>query len=850
MREFLQALTAAGTPLPGPAYVAALAVKGTLWVGIAALVTLALRRGGAAARHLVWVLAVTGLLALPIATVVLPPLRGPWSHPVSRVVGTASAGEARSPAPSLQATAALPAGPGSSLVAERPAAPQPVVTVTAPEALGWQALVLPVWAAGVLIAAGWLALGMIRIVRLRRRARPVTDPAWLALCAAVAREMGVGRPVTLLRASGPVIPMTWGVRRAVVLVPADADHWTAPRRRDVLRHELAHVARYDCAIQFAAHVACAIHWFNPLAWLALRGLRIERERACDDRVLRAGARPSDYATHLLELARAFRAEAALAALPMARPSQLATRLRDVLDAGRRRSLPSARQVALAATVASCAMLALGAAAAERTAPTAAAAGRSLAGTTTTDAETAWASGGTAAVSAARTAAAYGAATVALADDTLPECVGETRRDGRQRSVHVNNGTAVTTTVGRCSLWFVAEGPVRFNDDFTAIAHIAPGGSVTLGTDNGEVRRELDVTVRSGALASRYRVNGEERPYDAEAGRWVAGALTVMFRSSGVAAEERARWIVQQHGIEGLIGELSELQGDHVRRRYAQVVLASDQLDAARLTQVLDWAGQSIDSDYELAQVLVTAARGPIDPAAQRAFVMAARSLGSDYERARVLSTALARADLDPQAAELALEIMRQMDSDYELARLLIQWQRGRGIDEALRPAFFAAVETLESDYERRRVLAAVAARRDASPAVVADVVAAAGRIGSDYDLAELLVGVAALHAVTAPLQPAFFAAVGSMDSEYDRGRVLRSLVEQPRLPEGLLVAVLRAAAGMEPGHERAEVLVAVASRHRLDEAARAAYRDAVEDLSDYDRERALRALDGAGRVGI
>ncbi|GAB5518252.1 MAG: hypothetical protein RhofKO_05030 [Rhodothermales bacterium] len=76
------------------------------------------------------------------------------------------------------------------------------------------------------------------------------------------------------------------------MLPIEADTWSQERRRCVLLQELAHVKRYDCVSQSFAQMACAFNWYNPLVWLAARHMRIEREKACDDFVLRGGVAPS------------------------------------------------------------------------------------------------------------------------------------------------------------------------------------------------------------------------------------------------------------------------------------------------------------------------------------------------------------------------------------------------------------------------------------------------------------------------------------------------------------------------------------------------------------------------------
>jgi TonB family protein len=195
----------------------------------------------------------------------------------------------------------------------------------------------------------------IAMWRIQRAARPFPDDG---LARTLAQTLGIRHHVRVLESRPGGMPMTFGLLRPAVFMPPEAAAWSEERRRIVLLHELAHVRRGDAATHLLARTALSLNWWNPLAWSAWREFLKERERATDDLVLNAGARASDYAGLLLEVARTLQSAPATAwaAVAMARRSQLEGRLLAILDSGVKRHVPG-RMAALAATLLAVALVA-------------------------------------------------------------------------------------------------------------------------------------------------------------------------------------------------------------------------------------------------------------------------------------------------------------------------------------------------------------------------------------------------------------------------------------------------------------------------------------------------------------
>ena len=144
------------------------------------------------------------------------------------------------------------------------------------------------------------------------------------------------------------MPLTYGIWQPVVVLPAGADEWPSERLHAALLHEMAHIKRYDWALQMLGHLVAVLYWFHPLIWIGLKQMRTESEAACDDMVLAAGVPAQDYARHLLDVALSVRNLRRLRSgtVAMAQGPKVEGRLRAVLASGVSRS-PLSRRTTVA-----------------------------------------------------------------------------------------------------------------------------------------------------------------------------------------------------------------------------------------------------------------------------------------------------------------------------------------------------------------------------------------------------------------------------------------------------------------------------------------------------------------------
>jgi hypothetical protein len=703
----------------------------------------------------------------------------------------------------------------------------------------WVRAAAVVWLLGALGVLGRFLAGTLAVSRLARRSERVEDGRWLSLGQRVAIRLGVARPMTLLRSARFDVPVTWGIVYPVVLLPDDADNWTDERRRYVLVHEMAHVKRVDAFTQVIAQLAIAIFWFDPFVWVAAHRMRVEREHACDDYVLNEGTPASTYAADLLAMVRSLgsrgrTAQPAFAALAMARPGELETRMQAILDPAQdRRSLRRAPALGLAL----CSLLLLLPLAAFRpfgrsarpfarvdwgvpAAPVAAMipevpdvpdvpevpevpsmptetwsalqhqlrdvqsamqdvrAARAAVAAAATEASTAVAE------AAASSASASVATTPAPSWASTKESCSSVslKRSGTSTSVSSssddddNSFQYISSSAGRCvqvAVW----GHVDFSADEREVRRVSRDGRLYIRERRPNSDREVEVTAGDDdAPRYMYRVDGERASFDDDGRAWLGDLLPEILRESGLNAPARVSRIRRGGGVSAVLADISRTESTSAKRAAYDALLHEGSLSDDDLTRIARQAGEDLSSsDGELAGVLAQVGKmGRGSSTMAEAFGNAVEHMSSDGEKRELLQQYALKGDREMLC--VAGRQAKSISSDGEKSEFLKATVNSylSSDDETLRKMFFDVVGTISSDGERHEVLNS-ALSYGQRPAVLLAVLESAKDISSDGEKSELLVTILRKKLITTPgLKDVFMKITRSLSSDAEYRRVMEA----------------------------------------------------------------------------
>ncbi len=874
------------------------ALLGVLTAGALAL----LRRSAADVRYVVATIALSLMLTLPMVTA-LQLWRGQQAADGSgRQTPAACCDGAVAAAPSTPAVpeavdSAAPLAPAPAFLSGR---------IQRPNVESWLPIFVLVWLCGVAILTLRLLSGWLWVQRMKSHAAAPAGEGWQRIGERLSRRLHITRRVRLLESKLVDVPTVIGWMKPVVLLPASALAGLAPEQLEaILAHELAHIRRHDYLVNLLQTLVETMLFYHPAVWWLSRRIRIERENCCDDLAVSLCGDPYTYARALADLEELRgTSRLVLAANGGSLVMRVRRLLGAPTHAGRAPGwlAGSATVLVMLGIAAGAAGTdAFQASTASPATPPVAAAPSSQppASAAVVTPATAAAGPATATSSLEAVAALQARAAAALQDSAAvpprvhPMTAAELqsalsaadafesqaremlhaelsrtepiRAQTARASVFVDAAAVLASAVPDFSVAFSApgqnhatfswsnngerlevkyDGEVEFTDDDTDVKRLSPGGLLRIRDGRMFASHTIEfATDPAGNVTRRYWSGMSERPFEPEGRQWLAGVLPRFIRQTGIGAQARVARILKAKGPAGVLAEIGLIEGSWGKRVYFTHLLKATTLDSATVRQVLAQASREIDSDFELASLLIESAdRLLVDDAARQAYFEASRSIQSDFEMRRVYAAALKRGPVSGPVLASILDASRNIESDFEQASLLIQVAELQPLDTTTRAPFFTALATVDSDFEHRRVLTALAKRTDITPETANAMLESNASVQSDFESASFLLDVVKQQPIEGALRASFFRAVEGLGSSFERGRVLQAVVRRPDVSNETLLAVLRATAGMNGSFEASQVLLAMAAGHTISGPARDAYIDAAEKLGDFEQGKVLSAL--------
>jgi TonB family protein len=168
--------------------------------------------------------------------------------------------------------------------------------------MGWQGLIALIWALVVVALTTLLLLRMRHYRRICRHATLVDDRELLGLLAGWRSRLGVRREVRLVTSDASLAPFTTGYWRPAIFLPRAVLSWEQRAIESIIGHEMVHISRWDELRILVANLVRTVHFYNPVAWLAVIELGQAREERCDEVVVRTGVvAPRDYRRSLVDI---------------------------------------------------------------------------------------------------------------------------------------------------------------------------------------------------------------------------------------------------------------------------------------------------------------------------------------------------------------------------------------------------------------------------------------------------------------------------------------------------------------------------------------------------------------------
>jgi hypothetical protein len=376
-----------------------------------------------------------------------------------------------------------------------------------------------------------------------------------------------------------------------------------------------------------------------------------------------------------------------------------------------------------------------------------------------------------------------------------------------------------------SLEIKYDGRIHVSDDDKSIRSISPNGYLNIGYRTFGNKRELLINSdRSGNLSYEFYEGRKEIPFEPEGRKWLADVLLDVVRSTGIDADGRTARLYSRQGIDGFIGEISQIHSNTVQGKYFEALLSDHKLAEPELVKTADAISRKMSSSTDrgrlfrehadmfltdndvavayfnaVSRISSNAERGRVyrninqpldfsDPFLTSAYFTGIDKMSSSSESGSTLRHTIENQSL-PKGAQIALlESVARMSSNSEAGRVLRSLGEIDLKDPEIIESYFRAVDHLSSNSEAGSVLRDMLKKNNVEgPAMVA-FLNSTRKMSSNSEVGSVLRSVRNINLEEVKIRESYFSVINDISSDSESGRVLRHTLEAHQLNSPAMIS--------------------------------------------------------------
>lgn len=340
-----------------------------------------------------------------------------------------------------------------------------------------------------------------------------------------------------------------------------------------------------------------------------------------------------------------------------------------------------------------------------------------------------------------------------------------------------------------SLEIKHRGDIDVTDNDKDIKSISPHGFLEFSQTTFGNKRKIHIESNSrGELSYEYYEGRKQIEFEPNGRKWMEDVLIEVIRKSGIDADGRTERIYNEAGIDGLIDEISTIDGSYVKSQYIDAAFSDKNIennDLLKLTEDLD---NIVNSDFENARILKdNADRFLSDQNLSETYFEAISKVNSDFEQAGVFRHILKKHELNDDQLSMLLNSTKKISSDFEQASVLRIVADKYELEGEVFRTFMDVAKDVSSDFESANVLKITINRQNLDDEKAEELFEVIEDIDSDFEMAGVLRSFTEhQREFSEAVSEAFFECTENISSDFEHAGLLKDVMIRVDLDEDLI----------------------------------------------------------------